>query len=586
MKRFLFAVASAAIMPWSAGAQVEKQVEVTKAYVPSLERAAKIAIVPDMTDTACMRPEIDYTITPLSLQTELATRPIRPARVTYWEFNRPRPFYLKVGAGYPLNSVFDFYAATQNRSTGYVVGYVNHEGDYADIENDYGVKNASTRMRNRIGAAAGKYFDRHTLEGEIAYENRLYHRYGAWYGAARNAAGWAEAPSAPGQAMDYSDLAGVVRFGDDFKDLTRTNFEVALRGGLFFDHAEAFDGGERDDQLSVGVRARVARGFGRHRIAAGAGYDYRMGRGSVRDYDGRQLRVGLRYGLDGRAVRLEVGADYYYDEVDYRGKAGGGEGRSYVIPFARFDVDLGTPAFGLFAELDGGVYENSYRSLVRQNPYVADGAVTDRSSVDYNIRAGIDGSLGDDRMNYRLYGAFSVRDHHVYWVGQRAAFLDGDGGWETAVDYGLFLPLQGRQTVGSVNGEIEYRPVTTLALSLGVHGYFYNDEEQYDNGEPSFRGDFGIRYDGRKVAFGAGVGLQSRRSWSVLYRDLSGSGAVATGSAAAPFAADLRVDFDWKLSRGVTLFAEGRNLANRPLYAFIGYPECGIRFTVGAKLDF
>ena len=83
MKRILFAAALLAALPCSVSAQVEKRVEVTKAYVPSVESAAKLAVVPDMTDTVKMRPEIDYTITPLSLQTTLATRPIRPATVTY-----------------------------------------------------------------------------------------------------------------------------------------------------------------------------------------------------------------------------------------------------------------------------------------------------------------------------------------------------------------------------------------------------------------------------------------------------------------------------------------------------------------------
>ena len=176
MKRMLFVAALMAALPWGASAQVEKRVEVTKAYVPSVEGASKLAVVPDMTDTVKMRPEIDYTITPLSLQTTLATRPIRPATVTYWEFNRPLPFYLKAGMGYPFNSVLDFYASSQNPGTGYVVGYVNHEGRYSKIGNDFGVKNNSTRMLNRIGAAAGKYFGRHVLEGDLSYENRMYHR--------------------------------------------------------------------------------------------------------------------------------------------------------------------------------------------------------------------------------------------------------------------------------------------------------------------------------------------------------------------------------------------------------------------------
>ena len=112
MKKMLIIAAAAALLPRIAAAQVEKQVEVTKAYVPKVESASKLAIEPDMTDTTQIRPEIDYTITPLTLQTTLTTRPIRPATVTYWEFNRPLPCYVKVGAGYPLNSVLDFYAST------------------------------------------------------------------------------------------------------------------------------------------------------------------------------------------------------------------------------------------------------------------------------------------------------------------------------------------------------------------------------------------------------------------------------------------------------------------------------------------
>ena len=87
----------AVVLPLGARAQVEKQVEVTKAYEPNVEPATKLRIEPRMDDTVTMRPEIDYTITPLTLQTTLDTRPIRPAQLSYWEFNTPSRFYLKAG---------------------------------------------------------------------------------------------------------------------------------------------------------------------------------------------------------------------------------------------------------------------------------------------------------------------------------------------------------------------------------------------------------------------------------------------------------------------------------------------------------
>lgn len=580
MKRFLFAALLAAFLPWSVGAQVEKQVEVTKAYVPSLGSAAKLAVEPDMTDTTRMRPEIDYAITPLSLATSLETRPIRPAQVTYWEFNRPETFYLKAGAGYPLNAVLDFYASTQNPGTGYVLGYINHEGRYADIRNDYGAKNNSVRMINRIGAAAGKYLGRHVLEGDFSYENRAYHRYGAFYRVAEGAESGAGPVVAPGALVDYGDANVAVRLGDDFKDLSRLNFDVSIRGGLFFDHSARTGSGDRARQTTLGASARIARGFGRHRFTFGAGYDLYSGRKSILGFWTELVRAGVRYGIDGGLVRLEAGADYYYNRVS---GTQGIKRHSYVIPFAHLDFNLGTRGLKPFLEVDGGVYENSYRSLTRQNPYVENPAVVDKSSVDYNGRFGIGGSLWHGKIDYRVYGAFSIRDNHVYWLGSRTVSFDAAGVPQTEENRGCFSPVTARQTVTSFNGEVDYRPVTTLKMTLGVHGYLYNDDVKYGNGSPSFAGDFGIRYDGRKISFGVGVLLQSEREWSVLEHE---GEEVRTVSSAVPFGADLRADFDWKVSRRVTLFAEGRNLANRPLYRIAGYREYGANFTLGVKANF
>lgn len=145
MKRVLILSAAVLFCGVPLRAQVTKQVEVTKVYVPEVSKAVKLPIVPDMTDTVRLRPEIDYTVTPSALATNLSTEPFRPASVTYWEFNRPRPLYLKVGAGAPLNSVLDLYASTQNPGTGYAVGYLNHTGDWAEIRNDFGVRPVSWR---------------------------------------------------------------------------------------------------------------------------------------------------------------------------------------------------------------------------------------------------------------------------------------------------------------------------------------------------------------------------------------------------------------------------------------------------------
>lgn len=568
MKKLLYTAIAVAIFPLTLTAQVEKRVEVTKAYVPSVENAAKLAIVPDMTDTVRMRPDIDYTVTPLSLQTTLATRPIRPATVTYWEFNRPKNFYIKAGAGFPLNSVFDFYAASQNPGTGYVVGYVNHEGRYAKIENDFGIKNNSTRMLNRIGAAAGKYFGKRTLEGEIAYENRLYHRY----------AELAPQPNSstymPGSRVDFGDATAAFRFGDDFYDLSRVNFEVGVSGSFFSSYPEVYDytGSDwqevkhRPRQTTLGADARIAKAFGRHRFAINLGYKYMDGNEDYRNVDQQQMRIGLRYGIDGGLIRAEAGLDYYHDAVR------GAESGNYVIPYARLKFDIGKESFCPFLEVDGGVYDNSPRSISRSNPYAMDGIWAD-SSVDYGGRLGAGGNLWNNKFDYRIYAGVVLHDNRLYWY--------------TAGEH-YSIAEMGRQTEMSMNAEAAWRPVGNFRMGLAVRGYIYNDETENDgptlhSGCPAFRGELTARYDHRKITFGAGIYMQSDRKWSV--RTWDGVN-FDWGTYEAPFACDLRVDFGWKVTQMVTVFAEGRNLANSALYEYPWYKGYGINFTAGVKMNF
>ena len=139
-----------------------------------------------------------------------------------------------------------------------------------------------------------------------------------------------------------------------------------------------------------------------------------------------------------------------------------------------------------------------------------------------------------------------------------------------------------------------------------MHARAYNNESQgacvfspdprmkLENGDPRFEGNIGFRYEGRKVSFGIEALMQSERSWTsvVICRDpFPAAGGEETftsviSSFTAPFAVDLRVTFDWKVSHRVTLFAEGRNLINQSLYRFAWYPEYGANCTAGVKINF
>lgn len=545
------------VAPMFVAAQVEKQVEVTKSYVPSVGRAEKLSITPDLTDTVRIVPDIDYSVVPLSFATNLTTRPIRPATVTYWEFNRPLPYYVKVGAGYPLNSVVDIYASTQNKNTGYLLGYLNHDGQYAKIRNNFDEKNRSWSMRNRVGIAAGSYVGRHTLEGDLSYDNSIYHRY---------------ATIADNDRIMFNDVGAKFRFGDDFTNMSRVNFNVGINGNHLF----VAESGSTN-QTVLGVNAAAGRAFGRHTLNMKVEYDYFT---ATNDYSDSRLGAGLKYGYTNDWLRLSVGADYYYNHV-------GDVTHHYIIPDLAVSLNMGGTRFVPFAEVDGEILNNSFYSLSKVNPYLLPSANLDKSTVRYNLRAGTKGNMFGDKMTYRLYFGAAVIENNRYWlwVGQE---VKPEASIVVKNKTNGMLVALARQREVSLNFELGYKPANNFLATLAIHARKFSNSSQYCNGEAQFVANFKGEYTNRKVSFGISAEMQSVRDWTAIHiiYNPDSSYTELYEVEKIPFTVDLGAYFNYRVASKVTLFVEGNNLANARLYNYPMYPEYGANFTIGAKITF
>lgn len=567
MKRRWIGLCAVLLTAWTAQAQVNKQVEVTKAYVPSLEPATKLRIAPDMTDTMTLRPEIDYTVTPLSMETTLTTRPIRPATVTYWEFNRPHPFYLKAGIGLPLQSVLAFHASTQNPGTGYALGYLEHEGRFGKVKNDFGYKNYATRMTNRVGGAAGLYWGRRVVEADLNYRLRRDCRYGMYY---------PKGALIPGDKLHYSDANLMVRLGDDFLNLQRFNFEVALLGSLFMDHSDPLFDLRKSNQMNLGARLHMARAWLSSRFDLRAEYRYMEGRKGLAGSDEQLLTAGLSYGVTRPRLLLEVGADFYHDRVKSIGQAS--EAKNYILPSAHLEWSLARKALKPFLTLESDLQTNDYRSLSEQNPYLLTALWGAKPTVDYDLKAGLKGSFGRDRFAYRLYVNLLHRRNHRYWVMPAlSAALPTHyfGGWMTL--------CQDELSAAGLGGELSYRPTTSLTFELSALVRSFEEDGDLPVGEPELTGQFGFSYEHPKFRLGARAVAMSECAWAYVTADVPHQ---LTGRFESPFAVDVQLDFEWIFSSTITCFVEGRNLANQRLYRFANYREYGINALVGVRMSF
>ena len=113
-------------------------------------------------------------------------------------------------------------------------------------------------------------------------------------------------------------------------------------------------------------------------------------------------------------------------------------------------------------------------------------------------------------------------------------------------------------------------------------------EHKLGGGLPALETTLSMQYDHRRFSIGASARLVSTRYWTriaVTTRpETPPAGRFSTYE--VPITVDLRLHADYRVSRRVTLFAEGRNLAAQRLYEWAGYPLHGAAFTAGVKCVF
>ena len=555
-------------------AQVEKEVEVSKQFVPKVATATKPAMEPRFTDTVKIRPEIDYTIRPRALNTQLEPRTYRPATVTYWEFNRPTPFYLKAGIGYPLNSMADFQMAAQNPSIGYALVKVNHLGDYARVRNHAGTKPNSTRLYNRIGGAAGRYLGRHILEGELYYENRLFHRYGATD---------PQDELMVGSRVNFGEAGMRVRIGDDFNDNRKVNFNLEGYGIYFHDNSQTLSLLDAR-QIDGGGAGKIGFRWGEHRIGIALGFEGAWGAAEMSECNNLNLHGGIGYTFSHRQMDAEVGVEYHYSSIRI---AGVQEGFHYPIPHIRLKFNLGNGAFVPFVGFDGEVERNDFRSLMHENPYLITGLALPKNTAHYNLRFGTEGEFAS-RFSYRIFAELSWIENARYWYG-----INFPQAAEPTHNFLQFGIEQARRNTATLGLDLKWRPVADLLIQGSLQGYLHDFraslyDQKLGGGLPALRSSLKIEYTHRKFTLALSGEQTSTRYWSNLryFTDTKGASRVEMLTYKVPITVNLNFYADYHLNSSLTLFAEGRNLLNQRLHDWANYPLTGIACTAGIKLNF
>lgn len=556
---YIYMLAAVATLPlYAQQDELKKQVEVTKEYAPEVEQAKKLSTVPRMIDTVALRPQGEYRISPLAWGSSFGVQAFTPIRLNAVMPKILSPFYLKVGAGFPLNSLLDFYAWS-NGTRGSIGGYINHQGNYEKLTNDLDRKMSATESANSVGAVGERFIgSRMSIKGEVGYDYEYASRYGEFL--------LQDYPQTLPETLDparlsYNTARASFELGNDFKDLSRFNFRVGASGYYFSDRHD-------NNETSGSIFAEIGKMFNVHKLTLRASFDGYFGGDSLHYYD-RVITVSPRYEIELDRFKFRIGGDYVHDMQN-------GDNKSYFFPNFRMTFDVTTGYFVPFFEIDGELQTNGYRNTVAQNPYVMAGLTMQNNAV-YNGRAGISGSFASS-FSYKAYAGFSI------YRG-----LNCFASLYTEQNTSEFVYINDKATLFTIGGDLSGRVSGSFMLSASAHYYGYTLKNIEKAGSmPNFDASLDARYNYRdKFSISAGATLIGRRFFYELV-----PAAIATSGVdelllnkVSPVV-DLHLSADFKVSETVGIFVQGENLLNTKLYPYNHYRGNGITATAGVKLTF
>ncbi|MDR0754569.1 MAG: hypothetical protein LBF04_04190 [Prevotellaceae bacterium] len=454
-------------LAFSLAAQVNKDVEVTRNYDPTVMDAQKIWYEPVITaDSSGVRDAFSYSIFPKSSPGNFGLAPISSAKIIDSENSLPGLGYIRVGAGYQISPLLDFYISNKNTQSVLVGFYANHRSFFGKTKlenNEYTKKVKSNFMNNDLGIFSKFFLDGSTVTLNADYSRRDLYLYGLdpeiyslgsfpALGNDRRAMNLFN-----GNLLWKSDRdAGEVfySFGASYQLFNASDKLDAMKTPTMKENAFALSGllgADLDDEAqSVSIAARAAL-YNRSKQLDTAGNNILL-----------SALPAWTYSDDYFSVKL--GAQYLLDNYNKTTKH-----RIYPAVALSYKIhDYFTPSI----EVKGETEVNNFRKLALENNYIAFG--------------NIEQSLDPDIHSYSLYlnPAFKNTNHKIIGV----FAIKGD---IESFSYNIFTSWS----------KLEYLPLyvnNTARIFIPSFAHPYNDTYEYDYNT------FDVGYaKGNKISTGA-----------------------------------------------------------------------------------
>ena len=356
-----------------------QEIQVTESFIPSVPIANKIMDLPQSQDTFNVETEVQYFLNSKQYLTTYSVDTISPAKIKGEPLSKLYSTYLKLGLGNnALPNADFFYNSTRNKSFNYGVrlgfwqSYMNAKNEFL---ND---KVAADASQTNFNLFAKKVFDFGSLKASLSREGNNLLAYGT-------------------TSIVDKDLLnqywGYSNFDVSIESNQRQHFNYFAK--LFVSDVN------EQTESSVGLRSQIESSYNNidYSVALNIDYDFNNLNDKVAFYEDktREVITSVVPAIKKQFKNIEGVYGINYVMINHTDSS---ISSSAVYPNVRLDYTFVNDIVRTYLGVDGGIEDNSYWNLSKDNPFVLNALDNgnkslemNNSDVKYNAFVGVDSKL-------------------------------------------------------------------------------------------------------------------------------------------------------------------------------------------------
>lgn len=507
--------------------------------------AKKIEYNPEIDPPKLNPPTLTYKVEDKQYKTKPEIVPSKPQGYNSKESERLYGNYTKIGYGmYKMPLLETYFHNTRSNNLNYGIRYNFQSGEYLK---------------------ANQIFSDNKIKGHFAYNLTSLSKIKVQAGYERNRINWYgfNPDSLKFDPDSTKNIYNNFSAGTYYEKLGKTKTDFSFGGGLDY-YFQNDKYGNKENYFNV--KGDVKKLVRQHDLTVPLSItSVTFGRDT--NYSRLFIDLNPRYFLDYGRLTLNLGfnSTVFYDSLG---------GNLYWYPYADFKIKIIENKLLAHMGIDGGVQQNTYASLIRQNPFIDTLTSVQHSNTKVKVFGGLWGSIGSKL-------AYGIEADYGNYLNVPFFLCD-------TTPLRKYNVIYDNVDIFNVKATIQFQMAEQFkaTLEFNYHNYRPGDQLYYWN-MPNVDAKLNLQYnyDNKFTARITTYYIGERFGKNTEFRDSSNASQNAA-SVTLPALVDFNVILEYRYNKMIGLFLNGSNLTNQAYQRWLNYPGYKLAILGGVAFTF